>query len=209
MTDEVNIVRQVGSLTQEGARRARRFFDFRERRRPAGKLRSGGEFEIVGAVRDQPVAKGFEDLSVLKQKSAGHALHVACGQPDEVAIQPGHQHAVDTFAVEILAQLSVDQAESVIEFAVGVGKTREIVEVIRREKFGGAVFSAEVHKRDARTFGFELRTKFGELGDRLATEGSAKVAEEDQQERAVDRKGIDGFAGLRAVGLQEFGSDVF
>jgi hypothetical protein len=26
MKDEVNIVRQVGSLTQEGARRARRFF---------------------------------------------------------------------------------------------------------------------------------------------------------------------------------------
>ena len=103
----------------------------------------------------------------------------------------------------------MDQAESVIEFAVGVGKTREIVEVIRREKFSGAVFSAEVYKRDARTFGFELRTKFRELGDRLATEGSTKVAEEDQQERAVDRKGIDGFAGLRAVGLQEFGGDVF
>ena len=155
------------------------------------------------------MAKGFEDLSVLKQKSAGHALHVACGQPDEITIQPGHQQAVDTFAVEILAQLSVDQAESVIEFADGVGKTREIVEVIRREKFAGAVFSTEVHKRNARTFGFKLRTKFRELGDRLATEGSTKVAEEDQQERAADRKGINGFAGLRAVGLQEFGSDEF
>ena len=103
----------------------------------------------------------------------------------------------------------MNQAESVVEFAVGIGKTREVVEVIRREKFGGAVFSAKVDKGDARTLGFELRTKFGELGDRLATEGSTKVAEKDQQERVVDRKRVDGFAGLRAVGLQELGSDLF
>ena len=103
----------------------------------------------------------------------------------------------------------MDQAESVIEFAVGIGETREVVEMIRREKFGGAVFGAKVHKRDARTPGFELRTKFGELGDRLATEGSTEVAEKDQQERSVDRKGVDGFARLRAIGLQEYGSDVF
>ena len=74
----------------------------------------------------------------------------------------------------------MDQAEGVIEFAVGIGETREIIEVIRPEEFGGAVFGAEVRKRDARTLGFELRTKFGELGDRLATESSTKVAQEDQ-----------------------------
>jgi hypothetical protein len=207
MWGEVNIVRQVGSLRQEGAKRARLFFCEHQRR--AGKLRSGGEFEIVGAVGDQPVAKGLEDLPVLKQESAGHALHVACRQTNKIAFEPGHQHAIDTFAVEVLAQLSVNQAEGVIEFAVGIGKTRQMVEVIRREKLGGAVFGTEVHKRDARTLGFELLAKFGELGDRLATEGSTKVAEKDQQERAVNGEGVDGFAGLRAVGLQKFRSDVF
>lgn len=70
----------------------------------------------------------------------------------------------------------MNQAESVIELAVGIGKTREVVEVIRGEKFGGAVFGAEVYKGDARALGFELRTKVRELGDRLATEGSTKVA---------------------------------
>src|SRR5579859_2495313 len=103
----------------------------------------------------------------------------------------------------------MNQAESVIEFAVGIRKTREVVEVIRREKFGGAVFGAKMHKGYEGTLGFELRTKFGELGDRLATEGSTKVAEKDQKERAVDGKGVDGFAGLRAVGLQELRSEVF
>jgi hypothetical protein len=83
--------------------RASGFFDFRERRRRAEKSRSGGEFEIVGAVGNQPVAKGFEDLPFLQEESAGHALHVASGKADEVAFQPGHQHAVDTFAVEVLA----------------------------------------------------------------------------------------------------------
>jgi hypothetical protein len=103
----------------------------------------------------------------------------------------------------------MDEAESVIQFAVGIGKTWEVFEVIRREKFGGAVFGAEVHKRDVRTLGFELRTKFGELGDRLATKGSAKVAEKDQHDWMVYGEGVDGLAGLRAVGLQQFGSDVF
>lgn len=99
----MTIVRQVGSLKQERAKRVRPFFDFRERRRQAGKLRSGGELEIVGAVGNQLVAKSFEDLPVLQEESAGHALHVAGGKADEVAFQPGHQHAVDTFAVEVLA----------------------------------------------------------------------------------------------------------
>jgi hypothetical protein len=135
--------------------------------------------EIVGAVGNQLVAKSFEDLPVLQEESAGHALDVAGWEADKIAFEPGHQHEVDTFAIEILAQFGMNQAESVIEFAVGIGKTREVVEVIRREKFGGAVFGAKMHKGDAGTLGFELRTKFGELGDRLATEGSTKVAEKN------------------------------
>ena len=99
----MNIVRQVGSLTQEAARRASHFFDFRECRRRAGKLRSGGELEIVGTVGNQPVAKGFEDLPVLQEESAGHALDIPRGQADKIAFEPRHQHAVDTFAVEVLA----------------------------------------------------------------------------------------------------------
>ena len=169
----------------------------------------GRELEIVGAVGNQLVAKDFDDLAVVQEESAGHALDIAGGEADKITFEPGHQHAVDAFAVEVLAQFGMGQAESVVEFAVGIRKTREVVEMIRREKFCGAVFGAKVHKGDARAPGFELRTKFGELGDRLATEGSAKVAEKDQQERAGGRKGVDGLAGLRMVGLQEFGGDMF
>ena len=51
------------------------------------------------------------------------------------------------------------------------------------------------------------RAKFGELGDRLATKGSTKVAEEDEEEWAVSRNGSDGFAGLRVVRLQQLRVD--
>jgi len=54
-----------------------------------------------------------------------------------------------------------------------------------------------------------LGAKFRELGDRLATKGSAKVAQENEQKRMVDRQRVDGFTGIRTVGLQEFESDVF
>jgi hypothetical protein len=37
-----------------------------------------------------------------------------------------------------------------------------------------------MHERDAGALGFNLGTKAGELGDRLAAEGSAKMAQENQ-----------------------------
>jgi hypothetical protein len=61
-----------------------------------------------------------------------------------------------------------------------------------------------MHKRDARAFGFDLRTKIGELGDRLAAKGSAEMAQEHEKQRTRG-KSFHGFAGLRTVGLQEFG----
>ena len=68
------------------------------------------------------------------------------------------------------------QAEGIVEFAIGIGEAREIVEMIRSEKFAGTFFGAEMDEGQVGTFGFELGAKFGELGDRLATERSAKVA---------------------------------
>ena len=38
----------------------------------------------------------------------------------------------------------MDQAEGVIKFAVGIRKTREVGEMIRREKLGGAFFGSEM-----------------------------------------------------------------
>jgi hypothetical protein len=38
-----------------------------------------------------------------------------------------------------------------------------------------------MHKCDARAFRLNLRTKIGELGDRLAAEGSTKMPQKDQQ----------------------------
>ena len=48
------------------------------------------------------MAKGFEDLPVLQEESAGHALDISRRQADKIAFEPGHQHAVDAFAVEVL-----------------------------------------------------------------------------------------------------------
>jgi len=59
-----------------------------------------------------------------------------------------------------------------------------------------------MHECDAGAFGFDLRTNFSELGDRLAAKSSSKVAQENEEQRAIQRKGFDGFAGLRAKRLQ-------
>jgi hypothetical protein len=66
-----------------------------------------------------------------------------------------------------------------------------------------------MHKRDARAFAFDLRAKFRELGDRLAAKGSAKMAQEHQEQRPILRKRMDGLAGLRPVRLQQLRIESF
>ena len=96
------------------------------------------------------------------------------------------------------------QPERFIEPSIRIGKSRKIVQFVRSEKLGGALFGAEVHERDARAFALNLCAEIGELGDRLAAERSAKVPQEDEQQRPVHRKGREGFAGLRSIGPQKF-----
>ena len=73
------------------------------------------------------------------------------------------------------------QSKGVVQLSIGIGETRKVVEMIKSEKFRSAVFGAEMDEGKTCAFGFELRANFGELGDRLATKGSAKVAQEDEQ----------------------------
>jgi len=49
------------------------------------------------------VPKGLANFSVLQKESAGHALDVASGESDKVALEPGEEHALNAFGVEILA----------------------------------------------------------------------------------------------------------
>lgn len=155
------------------------------------------------------MAKGGLDLIILQQERAGHALHVAGRKQCEVACHPGHQRPIDTFAIEILAELGACQPKSFVELAVGIGEARKVLQFIRSKKLGGAFFRAEMHKCDACASGLYLRAEIGELGDRLATKGSAKVTQENEQKRALRRERLDGFAILRTVGLQELRIDTF
>jgi hypothetical protein len=61
-----------------------------------------------------------------------------------------------------------------------------------------------MHKRDARAFGLDLSAKIGELGDRLAAEGSAKMSQKDKQQGAFGGNRFDGVAILRAIAPEEF-----
>lgn len=77
----------------------------------------------------------------------------------------------------------MSEAEGVVELAAGIGEAREVVEFVGREKLSRALFRAKVDKSESGALRFDLRAKFGQLGDRLATECSTEVAEEDQQQR--------------------------
>ena len=56
---------------------------------------------------------------------------------------------------------------------------------------------------------FDLRTFFGELGDRLAAKGSPEMAEEHQEKRRLDGERSEGLAVLRAEGIEQLWIDFF
>jgi len=91
---------------------------------------------------------------------------------------------------------------------MGIGKTRKIVQFVWSKKFRGALFGAEMHKRQACSFSFNLWAKSSELGDRLATKRSTKMPQKDQQSRMVRGKIFERLAGLRTIEGQEFRIDV-
>jgi hypothetical protein len=122
----------------------------------------------------------FDEI-VLQQESARHALYVAGGKARKIAIQPGHQETIDAFAVQVLPPLSPRQPEGLIKFSIGIGKTWQVVQFVRSKKLRGAFFGTEMHKGQTGSFGFNLGTKSGELGDRLAAKGSTKMAQENEQ----------------------------
>ena len=95
------------------------------------------------------------------------------------------------------------QPKRFVELAIGIREARQIAQLIGSEKFRGALFRAKMHKRDVRAFVFDLRAQFRELGDRLAAKGSAKMAEEHQEQRPILRQRMNGLAGLRTVRLQQ------
>ena len=102
------------------------------------------------------MAKCVFDLRVLQEKRSGHALHVTGGKQRKITFEPGRQHAENTFAVEILAQFGAGQTKDFVQLATGVGKTRQIIQLIGSEKFAGTLFRAQVHKSDSRALEFDL-----------------------------------------------------
>jgi hypothetical protein len=114
------------------------------------------QLQVVGSVGNQFVAECIFDLRVLQEKRTGHALHIAGGKQRKITFEPGHQHAENAFAVEILAQFRAGQTKDFVELAIGVGKTRQIIQLIGREKFAGTLFRAQVHKSDLRALEFDL-----------------------------------------------------
>jgi hypothetical protein len=60
-----------------------------------------------------------------------------------------------------------------------------------------------MHKGQACSFGFDLWTKSGELGDRLAAKRSTEMAQKYEENRMVDREVFDDISALRTIGFQE------
>jgi len=174
-------------------------------RREAVGLAGRSEGEIVRAVRDELVAEGFEDGGAVNEEDAGHALDVAFGHAQPVTAERGPEHPRNAARVEELVPFHADQAEFLIEAAIGIGESREVFQVMGGEVFAGALIGGEVDKREPRAQSFHLRAKFFEFGDGLTAKSAAEVAEEDKQDGLALRERGYVLSRLREIGMNKLG----
>ncbi len=150
------------------------------------------------------MAKGLADFAVLEEEGAGHAERVAFGAAKAMAAKEGAEKAADALEIEILVQFGALQAEGTIEITLGVAEEGHIGEVVGRKVALGFCFRTEMYEGESGSSGFDHGSFFCKLGDRLAAEGSTKVAKEYEQKGPLFGKRSDGCAGLALEGAQQF-----
>ena len=165
-------------------------------KRGSGALGGIGESDVVGPVGDEVVAEEFADFVVLDKKDAGHALDVSGRQTDEVAFEPGKEHAIEAFAIEILTKFGAGQPEGFIEVGVGISEARGVVEFVVSEKGFGFFFGPKMNKSELGAVRFDL------FRDHFAAEGASEVAKKDEEEGPIDGKLSERLTRLRAVAAQ-------
>ena len=125
------------------------------------------------------------DFGVSEEENAGHAFDVACGEADEVAVEPGYEHAGEAFAIEILTEFGAREAESLIKLGLRIAEAGDVRKFVVSEKRLGFFFGAQVDEGELRAAGFDFLAPRGEVRDHLAAKGTAEMAEKRDELRTL------------------------
>ena len=85
--------------------------------------------------------------------------------------------------IEDLRETTTPQSEFTIEICFGVTESGYLRVTPAREELRGLVFTSHMDERDPRSGRFDRCPACFDLGQRLATEGSAIMAQKDRQHR--------------------------
>lgn len=125
-----------------------------------------------------------DNLSFMDQKSPWQAKRIA-NRPTkaETTEDCRFEPASPDTQIEDLSETATAQSEFTIEAGFGVTKPGYPGIAPAREELSGLVFTSHMDERDPRSGRFDRCPACFDLGQRLATEGSAIMAQKDRQHR--------------------------
>jgi hypothetical protein len=168
-----------------------------------------GDLQILRAIRDQFVAEGFANGAIFDEENARHPFDIARGSAEPMAIAPGFEGAQNTLVIEELPPVGTQQAEGFVELATGIGNARDGGQAVGSEKLLRLlIVIGKMNENELCAEGFDLGTQFGDVVNGFAAEGTAEVAENNEEDGALTGEVGNGLASLRFVILQKRGINI-
>jgi len=91
--------------------------------------------KVIGTVRYEFMTATIADSRVMNQKDARHAFDVAIRHTEKIATRRCDEHSSYSAGIQILAPFGVNEAECLVEAAIGVRKPRDIAKMMRGKEF--------------------------------------------------------------------------
>jgi hypothetical protein len=109
-----------------------------------------------------------------------------------------------TLVIDELPPVNVEQAESLVELADGIGNARDGGQAMGSEKLLRLlIVVGKMNESEFCAECFDLRARLGDVVDGFAAEGAAEVAEKNEEGGALVGEICNGLASLRFVILQK------
>ena len=133
------------------------------------------------------MAECLDNLPVLDQKHARHLPGVAIRATQAMTAEGGGNGTPDDARAEKLKKRPSGEPESLIEDPVRIGETRQVGETVAREQGGGPFVVGRMDQNDPGAGALDLLSQASQVGETLAAESTAQMAQTDDQSRPSAR----------------------
>lgn len=126
--------------------------------------------------------KGGDNFSVADDEGSGHLSDIGTGDTHQMSFEQGLQPAPPDGRASDPAQRSAGQPKGLVQALPGVADAGQIAQPVLGRQRTGDLLLIEEHEQQACPGGLQGGTGRGEIGQRLSTERTSRMAEEQHQQ---------------------------